>query len=96
METNKLDIQNLHLARGYILIEDTQDSTSDFSTEHRKYDRKSTGIIRKTYRNPQEEILSEGYQVVFNDSNSISLTASGKSYEIIHEKDIIGYFGEEN
>jgi hypothetical protein len=42
METK---IENLMLKTGYVLVEPQPDSTSSFSSEHKKYDRKSIGTI---------------------------------------------------
>lgn len=89
METK---IEHLVLKDGYTLIEPQPDSTSSFSSEHKKYDRKSIGTIVSS--TAKEVAYKSGLTVVFDDAHSISITAGGKSYEVVPEEDILGIFME--
>lgn len=93
METK---IENLVLKTGYVLVEPQPDSTSAFASEHKKYDRKSIGTIVLSFADEDHKPkYSEGTKIVFNDANSITLVAGGKSYELLHQDDILGFFEEE-
>lgn len=90
METK---IENLMLKTGYVLIEPQPDTTSSFSSEHKKYDRKSIGTIVSS--TAKELVYKSGLTVIFDDAHSISITAGGKSYEVLPEDDIVGVFSVE-
>ena len=93
METK---IENLVLKTGYLLVEPHPDSTSSFSSEHKKYDRKSIGTIVLSFADKANKpFYPEGAKIVFNDANSITLLAGGKAYELLHQDDILGFFEEE-
>lgn len=93
METK---IENLVLKTGYVLVEPQPDSTSAFASEHKKYDRKSIGTIVLSFADKvHKPFYSEGVKIVFNDANSISFSAGGKSYELLHQDDILGFFEED-
>lgn len=89
-------IEKLSLKLGYLLVEPQPDSTSGFSSEHKKYDRKSLGTIVKG--NPTDDyrvLYKPGTMVLFDDANSINFQANGTSYEVVNEKDILGLFEED-
>lgn len=93
METK---IENLMLKTGYVLIEPQPDSTSSFSSEHKKYDRKSIGTIVLSAASMElKPFYQVGIKVIFDDAHSISLTAGGKAYEVLPESDILGFFEED-
>lgn len=92
METK---IKNLVLKPCYVLVEPQPDSTSTFSSEHKKYDRKSIGTIVLSFADEDHPKYSEGVKIVFDDANSISLSAGGKAYELLHQDDILGFFKED-
>ena len=90
------NIEKLSLKEGYLLIKPQQDSTSSFNSEHKKYDRKSIGsIVKGNPTKPFKVIYKDGTMVVFDDARSIEVTASGSSYEVIKEEDILGIFEED-
>jgi co-chaperonin GroES (HSP10) len=93
METK---IENLMLKTGYVLVEPQPDSTSSFSSEHKKYERKSIGtIVLSAASRELRPFYRVGSKVVFDDAHSIGITAGGKSYEVLSEDDILGIFDEE-
>lgn len=92
METN---LKNLILKRGYLLIEPQPDSTSSFSSEHKKYDRKSIGTIVNSSATEDYKVFYQvGERVVFSDNNSTSIQFNGATYEVVPESDILGIFKE--
>lgn len=92
----KNELGKITLKQGYCLIEPQPDSTSSFSSEHKKYDRKSIGTISIASFSREWAIFYKvGQRVIFNDSNSISIQVNGASYEVVPEGDIIGIFEEE-
>ena len=89
-------LEKLSLKQGYILIEPQPDSTSSFSSEHKKYDRKSLGTIIKANATKEYKVFYKpGTKVLFDDSTSISFQANGAGYEVVKEKDILGIFEED-
>jgi co-chaperonin GroES (HSP10) len=89
-------IENLMLKTGYVLVEPQPDSTSSFSSEHKKYERKSIGtIVLSAASRELRPFYRVGSKVVFDDAHSIGITAGGKSYEVLPEDDILGIFDEE-
>lgn len=91
---NKID--KLSLKTGYLLIEAQPDRTSNFASEHKKYDRKSIGVVISG--NPTKDLAifyKPGTTVVFDDKDSIGVQVNGVVYEILHEKDILGIFEED-
>lgn len=90
------ELGKITLKQGYCLIEPQPDSTSSFSSEHKKYDRKTIGTIARASFSREWAIFYHiGQRVIFNDSNSISIQVNGASYEVVPEEDIIGIFEEE-
>ena len=92
----KNGIGKINLKQGYCLIEPQPDSTSSFSSEHKKYDRKSIGTILIANCSRDWALFYKPNQrVIFNDNNSISIQINGATYEIIPDDDIVGIFEEE-
>lgn len=90
---NKLD--KISLKQGYTLIEPQPDSTSSFSSEHKKYDRKSIGTILITNCSREWAVFYKPNQrVIFDDSHSISIQINGATYEVVPDTDIVGIFEE--
>ena len=91
---NKLE--SISLKHCYVLIEPQPDSTSSFSSEHKKYDRKSIGTIIKANASDEFKVFYKpGTRVIFDDSNSISILVSGSCYEVVNESAILGIFEED-
>ena len=92
----KTKIENLVLKTGYVLVKPQPDSTSAFASEHKKYDRESIGTIVLSFADKvHKPFYPEGAKIVFNDANSITIVAGGKSYELLHQDDILGFFEED-
>lgn len=79
-------IQNIELKPEKILIQPTQEASSSFSTESKKYDRKAIGVVKNTSKNSSYEV---GDKIIFDDSDSIDFTIDGVSLSIVDEYDIV-------
>lgn len=91
---NKL--KSISLKSGYVLIEPQPDSTSSFSSEHKKYERKSIGtVLNANVDEYLAPIYKPGTSVIYDDANSISILVSGACYEVVKESAIVGIFEEE-
>lgn len=92
-------LSNIKLLQGAILIQPTQDATSSFSTETKKYDRKAIGIIKgiadtDIFPPINQKAFHEGDKVIFDDSNSIDFTIDGVSLSIIFPTAIVAIIKE--
>lgn len=79
----------------HTLIRPISASQSEFSSEQRKYDRKSIGIIEQmghTITMKKAAIFHKGDTVVYDDSNSVDFDSEGISYSIIKNEAIVGVF----
>lgn len=74
-----------------ILIQPTAD-TSSFSTEVKKYDRKSVGIVCGVYDFCS---IKPGEKVIYDDSKAIDFSIDGTSYQIVNVDDIAAFIEEE-
>lgn len=89
-------LSNIKLLQGAILIQPTQEATSSFSTETKRYDRKAIGIIRgmsmdKCIIFP----FHEGDKVIFDDSKSIDFTIDGTALSIVYPMAIVAIIKED-
>lgn len=89
-----MNLLNLNLKLGYAVIQPTQQPTSSFSTETRRYDRKAIGKIIKI-EDEGDSYKAEGDIVIYDDKNSIDFTIDGASYSIIPISDIVATFKED-
>lgn len=79
-------LSNIELKPEKILVQPTQEASSSFSTESKKYDRKSIGVVKNISRNSSYEI---GEKVIYDDSDSIDFTIDGVALSIVDEYDIV-------
>lgn len=84
-------LEKIELKPEKILIQPTQEASSSFSTEQKKYDRKAIGIVKGI---PEKGRLSGydykiGDKVIYDDSDSIDFTIDGVDLTIIDEYDIV-------
>ena len=84
-------LENIKLRAEKILIQPTQEASSSFSTEQKKYDRKAIGIVKGV----SEEGRLSGYgykigdKVIYDDRDSIDFTIDGVALSIIDDYDIL-------
>ena len=93
-------LSNIKLLQGAILIQPTQDATSSFSTETKKYDRKAIGIVKGIADTvifpPVHQIaFHEGDKVIFDDSQSIDFTIDGVALSIVYPTEIVDIIKED-
>ena len=84
-------LENIKLKPEKILIQPTQEASSSFSTESKKYDRKAIGVVKGVCRDDSfsEYDFHTGDKVIFDDSDSIDFTIDGTSLSVIDEYDIV-------
>ena len=98
-------LENIKLLQGAILVQPTQEATSSFSTESKKYDRKSIGIIKVVSdepifpslvpESPAPSSFHKGDKIIFDDSNSIDFTIDGVALSIIYPTAIVAIIKED-
>lgn len=86
-------ISSIELKPNKILIQPSQEATSSFSTESKKYERKSVAVV-KAVSNYIAQIKA-GDKVIYDDSHSIDFTIDGVSLSIIRPEDIVAYIKED-
>ena len=86
-------ISNIELKPNRILIQPSSEATSSFSTEQKKYERKSVAIV-KAVSNYVAQIKA-GDKVIYDDSQSIDFTIDGVSLSIIRPEDIVAFIKED-
>ena len=86
-------ISSIELKPNKILIQPSQEATSSFSTESKKYERKSVAVV-KSVSNYVAQIKA-GDKVIYDDSHSIDFTLDGVSLSIIRPEDIVAYIKED-
>ena len=84
-------LEKIELKPEKILIQPTQEASSSFSTESKKYDRKAIGVIKGLPKNGRLSGYNYkvGDKVIFDDSDSIDFTIDGVSLSVIDEYDIV-------
>lgn len=79
-------MKEIKLRANKILVQPSQGTSSSFSMESRKYERKSVGIVQGV--GDQIEGVEEGSTIIYDDSHSIDFTIEGIGYSIINPEDI--------
>lgn len=84
-------LSNIELKPDKILVQPTQEASSSFSTESKKYDRKSVGIVKGLPKRGRVSgyDFSIGDKVIYDDSDSIDFTIDGVALSIVDEYDIV-------
>lgn len=84
-------LEKIELKPNKILVQPTQEASSSFSTESKKYDRKAIGVIKGLSK--EDRFLGHDYiigdTVIFNDEDSIDFTIDGVALSIIDEYDVV-------
>ena len=86
-------LSNIELKPNRILIQPSNEATSSFSTEQKKYERKSVAVVKKVSKYVAN--LKEGEKVIYDDSESIDFTIDGVSLSIIRPEDIVATIKED-
>lgn len=86
-------ITNIELKPGRILIQPTTEATSSFSTETKKYERKSVAVVKAV--SPYIADIKEGTRVIYDDSHSIDFTLDGVSLSVVRPEDIVAFIKED-
>lgn len=86
-------LENIELKPNRILIQPVQNGSSSFSTESRKYDRKSVAVVKGVSKYIAQ--LPIGEKIIYDDSNSIDFTIDGVSLSIIQPENIVAYIKED-
>lgn len=86
-------ITNIELKPGRILIQPTTEATSSFSTETKKYERKSVAVVKAV--SPYIADIKEGTKVIYDDSHSIDFTLDGVSLSVVRPEDIVAFIKED-
>ena len=90
-------LSNIKLTPSKILIQPTQEASSSFSTETKKYDRKAIAVIKGISEHPSiyVEKLRVNDKIIYDDSHSIDFTLDGVSLSIISPEDIVAIIEED-
>lgn len=84
-------LEKIELKPNKILVQPTQEASSSFSTESKKYDRKAIGVVKGLSK--EDRFSGHDYiigdKVIFNDEDSIDFTIDGVALSIIDEYDIV-------
>lgn len=81
-----MNIPKIILKKDKVLIQPTQEASSSFSTEQKKYERKAIGIIILTSKTSSYE---KGDTIIYDDKDSIDFSIDGSQLSIIDEYDIV-------
>lgn len=84
-------LEKIELKPNKILVQPTQEASSSFSTESKKYERKAIGVVKGI---PKQDRISAydfniGDTVIFNDEDSIDFTIDGVAFSIIDGYNIV-------
>lgn len=84
-------LENIELKPNKILVQPTQEASSSFSTETKKYDRKALAIVKGIGEGLKIELceVEVGDKVIYDDSHSIDFTIEGIFLSIIKPEDIV-------
>ena len=90
-------LSNIELKPEKILVQPTQEASSSFSTETKKYDRKAVGVIKGIPKNGRLSAYDYkiGDKIIFDDKDSIDFTIDGVSLSIVDEFDIVAIIKED-
>lgn len=78
-----------------ILVQPEASQSSSFSTESRKYERKSIAYIRGIGDSIKPGVIKEGDKIIYDDSHSIDFTIDGVSLSIVNPDDIVAIIEKE-
>jgi co-chaperonin GroES (HSP10) len=87
-------LSNIDLRTNKILVQPSTEATSSFSTESKKYDRKSVGIVKGLPEGANGRIHL-GDKIIFDDSKSIDFTIDGVSLTIIDATEVVAIIKED-
>lgn len=87
-------ISNIELKPNKILVQPSTEATSSFSTEQKRYERKSVAVVKAVSNYVAQ--LKEGDKVIYDDSHSIDFSIDGVELSIIRPEDIVATIKEEN
>lgn len=90
-----MKIPNIKLRSYKICVQPANDSTSSFTAEHKKYERKSVAYIVAVGEDIPKDFYREGAKVIYDDSKSIDFTYNGLDLSIIEENDIVAFIEED-
>ena len=76
-----------------ILVQPTKEASSSFSTESKKYERKSIAVV--TGIGDDIKGLKEGDTIVYDDSHSVDFSLEGTELSIITPDDIVAKIKED-
>lgn len=90
-------LDNIKLKPNRLLIQPTNEASSSFSTESKKYDRKALAIVKGIGEGLKTELceVEVGDKVIYDDSNSIDFSIDGVSLSIIKPEDIVATIEED-
>lgn len=93
-----MNIPKIILKRDKVLIQPTQEASSSFSTEQKKYERKALAIVKGIGEGLKVELceVEVGDKVIYDDSHSIDFSIDGVSLSIISPEDIVATIEEVN
>jgi len=86
-------LENIELKPNKILVQPTQEATSSFSTEQKRYDRKAVAIVKGV--SSYNTNIKVGAKVIFDDSNSIDFSLDGVALSIIGPENIVAFIKED-
>lgn len=84
-------LEKIELKPEKILIQPTQEASSSFSTETKKYDRKAIGVIKGIPKNGRLSGYDYkiGDKVIYDDSTSIDFIIDGVALSVVDEFEIV-------
>ena len=88
-------LEKIELKPNKILVQPTPEASSSFSTERKRYDRKSVGVIKGIGLGVSPSETNIGDKIIYNDTNSIDFELEGDGYSIIGPEDIVAYIKED-
>ena len=86
-------LENIKLKPNRLLIQPTNETSSSFSTEAKKYDRKAVAVVKGVSHYIAQ--IKAGDKVIYDDSNSIDFTLDGVFLSIIRPEDIVATIEED-
>ena len=90
-----MKLNSIKLKPSKILVQPEANSSSSFSTESHKYERKSIAYIRGSGDNIKPGVIKEGDKIIYDDSHSIDFTIDGVSLSIVNPDDIVAIIQKE-
>lgn len=87
-------LSNIDLRPNKILVQPSTEATSSFSTESKKYDRKSVGVVKGLPEGANGKVRL-GDKIIYDDSKSIDFTIDGISLSIIDFDGVVAIIKED-